>query len=128
MGTWGVGLYQCDDAADLRVDVREVVRAPWDGDRLLAWALDTYPELVDPRQDGHTDLRLALADVFWSYGIEQPEIRDAALAIVANGTDLDAKRKLGMSDRDLDAHQWAERYSRYAATGSRTSAGARRSG
>ena len=73
MGTWGVGLYQCDDAADLRVDVREVVRAPWDGDRLLAWALDAYPELTDPRHDGHTDLRLALADVFWSYGIEQAE-------------------------------------------------------
>ena len=101
MGTWGVGLYQCDDAADLRVDVREVVRAPWDGDRLLAWALDAYPELTDPRHDGHTDLRLALADVFWSYGVEQAEIRDAALAIVANGTDLESKRRLGMSDRDL---------------------------
>jgi len=34
----------------------------------------------------------------------------------------------GALPRDLDAHQWAERYSRYAATGSRTSAGARRSG
>jgi 23S rRNA (adenine-N6)-dimethyltransferase len=34
----------------------------------------------------------------------------------------------GALPRDLDAHQWAERYSRNAATGSRTSAGARRSG
>jgi 23S rRNA (adenine-N6)-dimethyltransferase len=34
----------------------------------------------------------------------------------------------GALPRDLDAHQWAERYSRYAATGSQTSAGARRSG
>ena len=102
MGTWGIGLYQCDDAADLRVDVREVVRAPWDGDRLLEWALDTYPELANSRPDDHTDLRLALADVFWSYGIEQPAIRDAALAIVADGADLDAKRKLGMSERDLE--------------------------
>ena len=101
MGTWGVGLYQCDDAADLRVDVREVVRAPWDGDRLLAWALDAYPELTDPQQEGHTDLRLALADVLWSYGIEQAEIRDAALAIVDNGADLDSKRRLGLSERDL---------------------------
>jgi hypothetical protein len=101
MGTWGVGLFQCDDAADLRVDVREVVRAPWDGDRLLAWALDAYPELTDPQQEGHTDLRLALADVLWWYGIEQAEIRDAALAIVDNGADLESKRRLGMSDRDL---------------------------
>jgi 23S rRNA (adenine-N6)-dimethyltransferase len=34
----------------------------------------------------------------------------------------------GALPRDLDAHQWAARYSRYAATGSQTSAGARRSG
>jgi 23S rRNA (adenine-N6)-dimethyltransferase len=34
----------------------------------------------------------------------------------------------GALPRDLDAHQWAERYSRSAATGSRTSAGSRRSG
>jgi hypothetical protein len=35
----GVGLYQSDDAADLRDDVRGLVRAPWDGDRLALWAL-----------------------------------------------------------------------------------------
>jgi len=34
----------------------------------------------------------------------------------------------GALPRDLDAHQWAERYSRNVAIGSRTSAGARRSG
>ena len=34
----------------------------------------------------------------------------------------------GALPRDLDAHQWAERYVRNAAIGSRTSAGARRSG
>jgi hypothetical protein len=94
MGTWGVGLYQCDDAADLRVDVREVVRAPWDGDRLRAWALEAYP-------DSTTDLQLALADLFWSYGIEQSDVRDTALAVVDDGSDLAAKRRLGMSDRDL---------------------------
>jgi len=37
------------------------------------------------------------------------------------------RRVGGALPRDLDAHQWAERYSRNAATGSRTSAGARRS-
>jgi len=38
------------------------------------------------------------------------------------------RRVGGALPRDLDAHQWAERYSRNAAIGSRTSAGARRSG
>lgn len=96
MGTWGVGLYQCDDASDLRDDFREVVRAPWDGDRLLAWAREAYPDV-----DGQADVPLALADLFWAYGIEQNEVRETALALVDSGADLEAKRALGMSDRDL---------------------------
>ena len=94
MGTWGVGLYQCDEASDLRDDFREVVRAPWDGDRLLAWAVDAYP-------DDSTEVRLALADRFWSYGIEHAGVRDGALALIDDGRDLEEKRRLGMSDRDL---------------------------
>lgn len=94
MGTWGVALYQCDDASDLRDDFREVVRAPWDGDRLLAWALDAYP-------DDSNDLRLALADLFWTYGIEHDDVVRAALALIDDGADLESKRALGMSDRDL---------------------------
>ena len=101
MGTWGVGLYQCDDAADLRSDFREVARAPWDGDRLLAWALDAYPEAAHEGADGYTDVRLALADLYWTYGIDQRDVRDTALAIVDDGADLESKRQLGMSDRDL---------------------------
>jgi hypothetical protein len=101
MGTWGVGLYQCDDASDLRDDFREVVRAPWDGDRLLAWALDAYPEARKKRAEGFADLRLALADLFWSYGIEQRDVRDTALALIDGGGDLASKRRLGMSERDL---------------------------
>lgn len=101
MGTWGVGLYQCDDASDLRDDFREVVRAPWDGGRLLAWALEAYPEVGKKRAEGYADLRLALADLFWSYGIEQRDVRATALELIDGGHDLASKRRLGMSDRDL---------------------------
>jgi hypothetical protein len=96
MGTWGVGLYQCDDASDLRDEFREVVRAPWDGDRLRAWALDAYPDAGD-----NPDLQLVLADLFWIFGIEQRDVLDSALAVVESGADLESKRRLGMSDRDL---------------------------
>jgi hypothetical protein len=101
VGTWGVGLYQCDDTSDLRDDFREVVRAPWDGGRLLEWALETYPEAGDARADGYADLRLALADLFWLYGIEQHDVQEEALALVDDGGDLESKQALGMSDRDL---------------------------
>jgi hypothetical protein len=101
VGTWGVGLYQCDDAVDLRDDFREVVRAPWDGERLLRWATGAYPELADDASEAYPDLRLALADLFWSYDIGHDGVRATALELVRSGRDLDCKRRLGMSDRDL---------------------------
>ena len=93
MGTWGVGLYENDDAQDLRDDFKEVVRAPWDGDRLLQWALEEFPAT--------SDVQLALADLFWLYGIEHAHVRDGAIRLVTSGADLEEKRSLGMSDRDL---------------------------
>ena len=101
MGTWGGGLYGNDDAADLRDDLKEVLRAPWDGERLLAWARAAFPAAADPADTSYPDLRLALADQFWLYGIEHAETRDEALRIIEEGVDLDAKRALGMDERGL---------------------------
>jgi hypothetical protein len=101
MGTWGIGLYDSDDALDLREDFKAVVRAPWDGDRLLGWALEAFPAAADPGDSTYSDLRLALADLFWLYGIEHSGVRDDALRLVSSGADIETKRALGMSDRDL---------------------------
>jgi hypothetical protein len=93
VGTWGVGLYDNDDARDLRDDFREVVRAPWDGDRLLQWTLQEFPD--------SPDVRLSLADLFWLYGIDHAHVRDDAIRLVTSGADLDEKRTLGMTEPDL---------------------------
>ena len=101
MGTWGAGLYSSDTTADLRDDFRAVVRAPWDGDRLVAWALSAYTGAADPADEEFTDLRLALADQLWTYGIDHSPTFEAALRIVDDGSDLATKRLHGMRDRDL---------------------------
>jgi hypothetical protein len=101
MGTWSSGLYGNDDAADLRDDLKEVLRAPWDGDRLLAWVVARFPAAANPADTSYPDLRLALADQFWLYGIEHAETRDEALRIVEEDVDLDAKRALGLDERGL---------------------------
>jgi hypothetical protein len=101
MGTWGIRLYDNDDASDLRDDFKEAVRANWDGARLLQWAIEEFPAAAAPGRDGYSDLRLALADLFWLYGIEHPDVRDEAFRLITDGTDLELKRSLGMSDRDL---------------------------
>jgi hypothetical protein len=101
MGTWDIRLYGNDTAADLRDDFRSVVRAPWDGARLLEWALAKYPAAADPSDTDFTDLRLAFADLLWTYGIEHPPAFDLARAVITGGADLAAKRSLGMDDRAL---------------------------
>jgi hypothetical protein len=101
MGTWSGGLYGNDDASDLRDDLKDVLRAPWGGDRLVAWVVGAFPAAADPADTSYPDLRLALADQFWLYGIEHVETRDVALRIVEEGVDLDAKRALGMDERGL---------------------------
>lgn len=101
MGSWGLGLYDIDMTMDLRDDFRSVCRAPWDGEALLAWATHAYPMAADPTDDDHTDVRLALADLFWTYGIEHADTMDVARQIHADGTDVAKKRELGMSERDL---------------------------
>jgi hypothetical protein len=101
VGTWGVGLYDNDDAQDLREGFKDVVRAPWDGDRLLQWVIEEFPAASNAADTSYSDLRLALADLFWVYGIDHPQVRDDAIRLVTSGADLEAKRLLGMSDRDL---------------------------
>lgn len=101
MGTWGTGLYANDTAADLRHDFRQVVRAPWDGERLSRWALSAYPGAADRTDADYTDLRLALADLFWTYGIDHRPTIDVARKVIREGIDLAAKRTLGMSEPDL---------------------------
>lgn len=101
MGTWGIDLYSNDTVADLRDDFRNAVRAPWDGERLLAWALEKYPEGTGSTDEEYSNIRLVLADLFWTYGIDHPATFDLAFSIVADGVDLAAKQALGMSDRDL---------------------------
>jgi hypothetical protein len=101
MGSWGTGLFDNDMTMDLRDDFRSVCRAPWDGEALLTWATDAYPMAADPTDDDHTDVRLALADLFWTYGIEHADTMGVARRIVADGTDVAKKRELGMGERDL---------------------------
>jgi hypothetical protein len=101
MGTYGTGLYGNDTAMDLRDELRLVVRTPWDGQRLAAWAAGAYPAIADPADEQHSDVALALADQFWLYGIDHAPTFRRARDIVTGGTDLASKQALGMSGGDL---------------------------
>jgi hypothetical protein len=79
-----------------------VVRAPWDGSQILAWAVSAYPEAGNEADSDYTTFRLVLADLFWTYGIEHPDLFESANQIVVSGKDLASKRQLGMRERDIE--------------------------
>lgn len=86
MGAWGPGIYQNDDALDLRDRWRGLVRAgldPRDVGRRLVDDLD----LNDDAE--HMPAWLALADLLWRAGRLTPEVKRRALKIVRVG-DLQA--------------------------------------
>jgi len=101
MGTLGPGLYSNDLSADVRNDFREVVRAPWDAERLVAHLASRHPAATDPDDEEHTDFWLVVADQLWRYGMAHAQTIERVREIVRSGRDLDAKRALGMSSADV---------------------------
>jgi hypothetical protein len=101
MGTWGTGLYSNDLAQDLRDDFRMLVRAPWKPERLLAEIALKYPSVTQVTDADYFDLRLVLADLLWTYGINHEATLQTAEGIINAGSDLAAKRSLGMREADL---------------------------
>lgn len=102
MGAWGVGLYQCDEAADLKAAFAEDSKLPIDTDALVqrlcaAHALGTKPTAAE-----EVDGWLALADQLHRYGLDHKATFATARKIITSGADLEAKKELEMSARDLE--------------------------
>jgi hypothetical protein len=85
VGAWGPGVYQNDDALDLRDDWRGLVGAGFDpkdiGGRLIA-------KLGLGDDDDHSPSWLALADLLWRSGRLPSDVRRRALRIIRDGVDL----------------------------------------
>jgi hypothetical protein len=87
MGIWGAGLFENDDAADLRSDYRAYLAdAQSDAGATDSIARD-YAASLDRLPDT-TAFWLALASVQWRMGQLDPRVKAAALAIIDSGVDL----------------------------------------
>jgi hypothetical protein len=104
MGVWGSGLYSGDFASDLRSASAAVSRLPFDGERLLRLLRDIEPGAArDQKDPDHTVFWLICADQFAKRGIACATARDAALAIIDEGRDLETMARLGMEEVGLRA-------------------------
>lgn len=101
MGTWSVTLYGNDAAADIRGDIKDLLRAPLDEAAIVAVLTETYPGLDDRADEDYCDLWLAVADQLHAHGMAAPAVLDTAATIIDTGLDLDTKRSLGMDERSL---------------------------
>jgi len=87
MGVWGAGLFENDDAADLRADYRAYLAdAQSDAGATDAIAIDYGADLARPHDT--TGFWLALASVQWRIGRLDPRVKSAALTIIDGGVDL----------------------------------------
>src|SRR3954465_12196189 len=97
MGVWGPGLYSGDFAMDLRSATRALARLPFDGDTLAELACSTEPSAAEnPEDEDHTTFWLVLADQFAKSGVASERVREKALGIIDQGSDLAMISKLGM--------------------------------
>ncbi len=104
MGAWGAGLYSNDLALDLKAMIGAVVRLPFEPARLLQLLCETeFGASTDP--DEATTFWLVVADQFAKRGVDLPEARERALAIIAEGVDLKALESLGMPPKELEKRQ-----------------------
>lgn len=102
MGSWGVGLYQDDDALDLKGMIALLAKLPASGDRLLEIILENRRDGVRLRDDGGPTFWLVVADQFERRGIACKMAFQQALKAIDTGADLrDLKNRDG-TPRDLE--------------------------
>ena len=102
MGAWGVGLYSSDLALDLRTTIGAISRLPFEPVELLRLLCESEPGASGaPENADHTVFWLTAADQFAKRGLDCPEARERALAIISGGQDLKAMARLGMDAPSL---------------------------
>lgn len=97
MGAWGPGLYQDDEACDLRAGVDALLRLPM--------AVEGFAAALGVAAEGGEALvcRLVLADRLERRGHPNASVFAEAMRIVDDGRDIARLRALGMAEGDLAA-------------------------
>jgi hypothetical protein len=93
MGSWGPGLYQDDEALDLKSTIALLSKLPVAGDRLVEILLAKRDDGAQLDKDGGPTFWLVVADQFERKGIESPMVFSKAIEAIESGADL----------RDLEA-------------------------
>ena len=91
MGASSAKLFDDDLAADIRELFQELLQRGETAASATQALLQNFDDIIDTEEE--TVFWLALAAVQWEYASLQPNVRNRALKIIANGTDLAAGLK-----------------------------------
>ena len=101
MGARGEGIYDDDEACDIRDTVRLLSKMPVTGDRILEILLDEYERNDDLTEDGCPTFWIAVADQFEKKGIECERVYSLAKEAITSGADVDDLRNREMEEKGL---------------------------
>jgi hypothetical protein len=87
MGAWGTAIFSDDLAADLRDDYRRLVGDGLSGPEATDQLLKEYESSVNDMDDGPV-FWLVLAAIQWKVGRLEDRVREKALQIIDDGSDL----------------------------------------
>lgn len=104
MGQWGGGLYDDDEACDVRDTVSLLSKMPGDGESILRIVLEQCDRDENLDEDGCAAFWLVMADQFVRRGITCDRVVQLALAAIDNGADL-----RDLEARGVDANGLSER-------------------
>lgn len=101
MGSWGPGLYQDDEASDLKNTIALLRKLPVSGDRILDILIANRQESIELDQSGAPTFWLVVADQFERKGIRSARALERALSAIDTGADVEDLRAREASTADL---------------------------
>ena len=87
MGAWGTKLYQDDVACDVKEEYLNRLRVGYTNEEATKEVIEYNSDFINDIDDGPV-FWLALADTQWKYGRLLPEVKEEAIKIIEQQTDL----------------------------------------
>jgi len=103
MGAWGEGIYDDDEALDIRDIIRLLSKMPASGDRILQILLSEFQRNENLKDDGCPTFWIVVADQFEKKGIYCPKTFELALKAIETGADIEDLRSRGMDTKGLES-------------------------
>lgn len=101
MGAWGEGLYDDDEACDVRDTVSLLAKMPASGDEILALLLEQFRYSENLDDDGCPSFWMVVADQFAKYGIACEKAQRLGREAIESGADIQDLQARGMEQIGL---------------------------